>query len=73
MVTKGTLKYVWSQGDRDELFDLARDPYETTNVIDAPDYVHYLRGLRNDLAAFMRQTSDVLEATYRNELFGEAP
>lgn len=73
MVTRGALKYVWSQGDRDELFDLARDPYETENLIDAPDYVHYLRGLRHDLAGFMRQTSDVLEATYRNAVFGEAP
>jgi choline-sulfatase len=69
MVTRNALKYVWSQGDRDELFDLESDPYETTNLIDAPDYAESLHRLRNDLADFMRQTSDVLESAYRSEVF----
>ena len=51
-VRQGTWKFIWSSDGRHELFDLAADPGETSNVIDqAPE-----RGqaMEAQLQAFLR-------------------
>ncbi len=58
MVTDNRLKYVWNQGDRHELYDLEKDPFETINCIDEPAYADDLARLRDRLFAWMIQTSD---------------
>ena len=42
----------------EELYDLAKDPYELHNVIADPAYAEQLKELRNELAAWMRQQKD---------------
>jgi arylsulfatase A-like enzyme len=45
------IKYVyWPDFDREQLFDLARDPQETTDVIAAPEYASRLAELREHFA-----------------------
>ena len=34
--------YNYQVGDRDELYDVVNDPYETTNLIDDPKYAEYV-------------------------------
>jgi len=42
------------------LFDLSRDPNETENLVDNPEYASILNHLRNFLANWMQQTDDPL-------------
>lgn len=42
----------------EELYDLAKDPYELHNVIADPAYAEQLKLLRNELAAWMKQQND---------------
>lgn len=60
MVETGGIKYVWNRGDRDELFDLRRDPCERRNLVDAPDYRPQRRRARQLLHEFMAETDDAL-------------
>jgi len=50
------LKYGWNAGNGDELYDLARDPHEQTNLIDEPAHAAALAALRERLRQFMRTT-----------------
>ncbi len=54
----GHLKYGYNCSNRDELYDLAADPFETRNLIDDPGYRDAVRDLRSRLADWMRQTDD---------------
>ena len=49
MVKEGDLKYCWYKGMPDVLFDLAKDPDETVNLIDDPAYAQALVGLRAEV------------------------
>jgi arylsulfatase A-like enzyme len=53
-------KYVWNQGDLDELYDLEADPYELFNLIGDPGIDRELARLRDRLRRWMVQTSDPL-------------
>ncbi|MFO7947903.1 MAG: DUF4976 domain-containing protein, partial [Armatimonadota bacterium] len=48
MIRRGDLKYVryTAEGYPEQLFDMAKDPDETTNVIDDPAYAQQLANLR---------------------------
>ena len=46
--------------DAEELYDLEKDPHETTNVIDRPEYAEDVARLREDLRAMRRETGDPL-------------
>lgn len=52
----GDLKYGWNCSNRDELYDLARDPHETANLVGDPTYADALTAMRRRTAAFMERT-----------------
>ena len=54
----GHLKYGYNCCARDELYDLQRDPWETVNLIEHPDYQVEARRMRRRLAEWMEQTGD---------------
>ncbi|WP_255314506.1 sulfatase-like hydrolase/transferase [Bacillus sp. FJAT-26390] len=60
MLRKGTFKYVFNCGDMDELYDLAGDPHELTNLINRSDYAQTLAELRQSLADWMIRHEDSL-------------
>ncbi|MGP1394183.1 MAG: sulfatase-like hydrolase/transferase [Inquilinaceae bacterium] len=68
MVERDRLKYVWHRGDRDELFDLASDPFELRNLIGLTERTRDLARLRSDLVRFMIETEDPLLADLRSDL-----
>lgn len=55
-IRHGDLKYGWNCSNRDELYDLARDPHERRNVIDDPAYADDLLSLREMMSAWMAET-----------------
>ena len=68
LVTDDHLKYVWNQGDLDELYDLENDPFEQRNCIDAPGCFRELEHLRGKLLNWMKQTTDPLLPSFAGEL-----
>lgn len=59
-VVSGTHKYIHNEGDRDELYDLKRDPWEQRNLAADPACQSLRRELRARLSAWMRETGDFL-------------
>lgn len=55
-----TRKYVRRLLEKDELYDLERDPAETRNLIDDPAYVEDARELRDRTLTFFMETGDVV-------------
>ncbi|MFH1086828.1 MAG: sulfatase, partial [Chloroflexota bacterium] len=55
-------KYVWNPTDVDELYDLERDPWELTNLVDAVPYAETLREMRARLLARLQAQGDPLVA-----------
>lgn len=53
-------KYVFNQGDLDELYDLHADPYELDNRIDAPELSAIQARLKGRLLHWMQETGDPL-------------
>jgi choline-sulfatase len=51
MVRRGPLKFVHSPADPDQLYDLAADPLERSNVVDDPANAEAVAGLRAEVAA----------------------
>ena len=60
LVTDNHFKYVWNQGDLDEMYDLDVDPYELNNLIAHPDYAEELTRLQERLFSWMIETDDPL-------------
>jgi arylsulfatase A-like enzyme len=60
MVRTEGWKYVYSPWDRDELFNLEKDPLELRNVADSADHADVVAGLRERLLRWMLRTGDVL-------------
>ena len=56
MIRDGPWKYVWSQFDLDELYDLARDPGETTNLGADAAQQERIRGFRLQIGAMVQNT-----------------
>ncbi len=52
----GKFKYGWNCVNRDELYDLDRDPYEMTNLVDDPACAEALADMRRRTASFMERT-----------------
>lgn len=57
-IRAGNLKYGYNLTFRDELYDLERDPHETQNRIDDPDYRKAVGDLRERLDQWMIETGD---------------
>ena len=64
MYRRGSLKYVFNCGGRDELYDLAADPDEMQNLIDDKRAADTLRDMQNGLADAMEQNGDPALAWY---------
>jgi len=58
MVVTGRHKYVWNDGDMDELYDLAKDPYEMSNLIDSPAHKDVLTDMKARLAKWRQASHD---------------
>jgi len=54
------LKYVYHEGDRDQLFDLQRDPDELVNRADDPACGAVVSELRQALRQWMAETGDFI-------------
>ena len=50
---KDHLKYGWNCSSRDELYDLEKDPYEMSNLINHPEYQNSLVSLRKRMGALL--------------------
>jgi len=55
-----TRKYVRRLLEKDELYDLEKDPAETRNLIEDPSYASDLAALRERLLTFFMETGDVV-------------
>jgi arylsulfatase A-like enzyme len=51
-------KYVFNANDRDELYDLQRDPHEQTNLVSSPDYQEIKRDLAERMWEIIDETGD---------------
>jgi len=59
-IVSGRHKYIWNQGDTEELYDLQEDPYEEHNIVDAGGRQADRAQLRAALREWMAQTDDFL-------------
>lgn len=61
--TPTTKLILWeARGKRDELYDLVKDPHETTNLIDDAGYAKARAALRKHLEEWMKRTADPFRA-----------
>ncbi|MFW5894011.1 MAG: sulfatase-like hydrolase/transferase [Verrucomicrobiota bacterium] len=60
IITDDNWKYIFTPGDRDEVYDLNTDPAELVNLIDAPDCAERVNGLRQRLMAAAAAAHDPL-------------
>jgi arylsulfatase A-like enzyme len=60
MIRTAETKYVYSPHGSDELYDLAADPHELTNLIDDSAHSGLLAALRERLRRWMTETGDPL-------------
>lgn len=71
MVRDRAWKYVWNATAEDELYDLAHDPAELTNLVEHPIAYPELQRLRSRLLNWLEQTRDpVLNRWTRRQLSG---
>lgn len=61
-------KYGYNCSGEDELYDLERDPWETTNLLHHPDYREVASGLRRRLFDWMGETRDPARGIFRHTL-----
>ena len=55
------LKYIYTPGDVDELYDVTADPREMHSLVDEPAYAGLRAELREQLSGWMRDTGDFLD------------
>lgn len=58
MIRMGNLKYIMRLYEEDQLYDLAADPQELNNVIDAPAYAQELAAMKQRMLEFYMETGD---------------
>ncbi|MCX7015418.1 MAG: sulfatase-like hydrolase/transferase, partial [Candidatus Sumerlaeota bacterium] len=58
LVVADRYKYIATQGQMHELYDLQEDPYEMNNLIDAPAHQGILADMQARLASCQRETND---------------
>lgn len=64
MYRKGNLKYVFHGADKDQLFDLDKDPYEMNNLAQKEEYADVLLGIKNQFADWMKEHEDPILAGF---------
>lgn len=70
-IRRGELKYGWNCANRDELYDLRADPWETRNLIDDPAYAECLQGMRERLFEWMCDTGHPSRRMYAQSRLGD--
>ena len=64
MITDNRWKYIWNNGDINELFDLSVDPGETNNLAGKQLFTKVQSEYRDALGTWMRDTRDPLAEVY---------
>ena len=64
MYRKGSYKYVFNGGDKDQLFDMEKDPFEMDNLAQKPEYAEILLKLKNQFADWMEKNRDPIRAGF---------
>jgi len=69
----GDLKYGYNCCAEDELYDLQKDPYETRNLLNHPDYLEAGAALRERLFSWMADTGDPARRMFqtKSEYYGK--
>jgi len=62
------IKYGYSGGHPEELYDLNTDPYEMKNIIDEPAYHETVKMMRGKLLDWMNQTADPALQFYERQM-----
>ena len=60
LVVTDRYKYVWNDGDMDELYDLKEDPFELKNLISSTEYANVLKDMKTRLAKWRQKTGDIV-------------
>ncbi len=68
MIRRGDYKYVFTAGDRGELYDLSQDPDELDNLHENPAHKTRLEGLQNLLYEWLCERGDRFAADFRRYL-----
>lgn len=63
MIRTQKYKYVRRLYEADEMYDLERDPHETTNLIDEPSMFSAIQQLKDRMLTFYQETCDVVPFT----------
>ena len=50
MIRRGHYKYIYSEPDPEQLYDLENDPHELHNLADQPDHAAMIQDFRAELA-----------------------
>jgi len=61
-LTRGDLKFIWGSDGKHELYDLARDPDELTNLVNSESHAAVRREMEEQLTAWYRNLSPDDEA-----------
>ncbi|MBN2712271.1 MAG: sulfatase-like hydrolase/transferase [Planctomycetes bacterium] len=64
----GDLKYGWNATNKDELYDLAKDPYETTNLIDDPAYAGKLEEMHKRMYNYMERVGYEARGRFKRDV-----
>jgi arylsulfatase A-like enzyme len=60
VITQDGWKLCWSDKDKNQLFDLSKDPLETHNLYYIGEFEHIIKRLQKDILEWQKQTGDRL-------------
>jgi arylsulfatase A-like enzyme len=60
LVVTDRYKYIWNEGDLDELYDLKEDPFELKNLIHNKSHIDVLGDMKKRLAKWRQKTGDIV-------------
>jgi arylsulfatase A-like enzyme len=58
LIVTDRYKYIWNDGDLDELYDLKEDPFELNNLINIVEYKDILNNMKKRLKNWRQRTGD---------------
>jgi arylsulfatase A-like enzyme len=58
LIVTNRYKYIWNEGDIDELYDLTKDPFELNNLINNAEYADLLIDMKSRLKNWRKKTGD---------------
>lgn len=60
LIVTNRYKYIWNDGDMDELYDLEKDPFEMMNLINNNDYGDIIKDMKKRLTRWRQKTGDLI-------------